>query len=463
MSSSTVNSTSPILNLTLVAISSVLLLIWPISNTIALRNGLLIVGCILALILFQRFSKTSSLFALYRFLPISLGLGMFIWVLLHFLLFSQDPILQLHELGSTWKRSFLAFLIGGATGLVLRKRPNQANFLWLGIYVSFLFLLGDYLIVAMQTGQIFMPRYYFVSPFGNKINTVIMGIIFISAVCGAAAFQYQQISLSKMKISWGLSAFWLSGVLLILFSYTTIIDTRNGIGIATILLTAWILIILLAKFRDIKYRLDKSLNTSYWKSLMVLVVSLLVLLYFIQGHLQINRGWNHFFEDLHIATQIDRYPQWQNTPQLGYPKTASGEMVYPNNYERAAWATAGIDSIAKNPLGFGLLEHSLERVIKQSYPNATIKSAHSAWVDYGLAFGIPGLVFTLGSLLCIIGIAFRQIRTSTSPAPQIAIWVALGLLLTFTVAEVSSKHSIEILFFCIALLSAMIFPSTDSA
>ncbi len=463
MSSSTVNSTSPILNLTLVTISSVLLLIWPISNTIALRNGLLIVGCILALFLFQRFSKTSSLFALCRFLPISLGLGMFFWVLLHWLVFSQDPALQLHELVSTWKRTLLAFLIGGATGLVLRKRPNQANFLWLGIYASFLFLLGDYLIAAMQTGQIFMPRYYFVSPFGNKINTVIMGIIFISAVCGSAAFQYRQISLDKMKLNWGLSAFWLSGVLLILFSYTTIIDTRNGIGIATILLSVWIMIILLAKLRSVKNRLSTNFNASYWKSLLVIALPLLVLLFFIQGHLQINRGWNHFFEDLHIATQIDRYPQWQNTPQLGYPKTASGETVYPNNYERAAWATAGIDSITKNPLGFGLLEHSLERVIKQSYPNATIKSSHSAWIDYGLAFGIPGLILTLGALLSIIGIALRQMRASTSPAALLAIWVACGLLLTFTVAEVSSKHSIEILFFCIALLSAMIFPATDSA
>ena len=189
---------------------------------------------------------------------------------------------------------------------------------------------------------------------------------------------------------------------------------------------------------------------------------MLILLFFIQGHLQINRGWNHFFEDLHIATQIDRYPQWQDTPKLGYPKTASGEIVYPNNYERAAWATAGIDSITKNPLGYGLLEHSLERVIKKSYPNATIKSAHSAWIDYGLAFGIPGLVLTLGALISIIGISLRQLHTSTSPAALIAIWVSAGLLLTFTFAEVSSKHSIEILFFCIALLSAMIFPSTDS-
>ena len=459
MRSSTANSSSPILDFTLIAISSVLLLIWPISNTIALRNGLLIVGAILALIVFKRFSYTKKLLC---FLPISLGIGMFIWVLLHFQLFSQDPVLQLHELGSTWKRSFLAFLIGGATGLVLRQRPQQANFLWLGIYASFLFLLVDYLIAFTQTGQVFMPRYYFVSPFGNKINTVIMGIIFISAVCGSAAFQYRQISLNKIKVNWGLSAFWLSGVLLILFSYTTIIDTRNGIGIATILLAAWMMIILLAKLRSIKNRSGNNFNASYWKSLIVLAAPLVVLLYFIQGHLQINQGWNHFFEDLHIAAQIDRYPQWQNTPQLGYPKTASGEMVYPNNYERAAWATAGIDSIAQNPLGFGLLEHSLERVIKQSYPHATIKSSHSAWIDYGLAFGIPGLILTLGALLSIIGIALRQMCRSTSSNVQIATWVASGLLLTFTVAEVSSKHSIEILFFCIALLSAMIFPSTDS-
>ena len=459
MRSSTANSSSPILDFSLVAISSILLLIWPISNTIALRNGLLIAGTILALIVFKRFSCTKNLL---RFLPISLGIGMFMWVLLHFLLFSQDPILQLHELGSTWKRSFLAFLIGGATGLVLGQRPQQTNFLWLGIYASFLILLVDYLIAFTQTGQVFMPRYYFVSPFGNKINTVIMGILFISGVCGAAAFQYRQINISKMKINWGLSAFWLSGVLLILFSYTTIIDTRNGIGIATILLSVWIMIILLAKLRSVKNRLGTNFNASYWKSLLVIALPLLILLFFIQGHLQINRGWNHFFEDLHIATQIDRYPQWQDTPKLGYPKTASGEIVYPNNYERAAWATAGIDSITKNPLGYGLLEHSLERVIKKSYPNATIKSAHSAWIDYGLAFGIPGLVLTLGALISIIGISLRQLHTSTSPAALIAIWVSAGLLLTFTFAEVSSKHSIEILFFCIALLSAMIFPSTDS-
>jgi hypothetical protein len=109
MRSSTANSSSPILDVTLIALSSILLLIWPISNTIALRNGLLIAGTILALIVFKRFSGTKKLI---RFLPISLGIGMFMWVLLHFLLFSQDPILQLHELGSTWKRSFLAFLIG---------------------------------------------------------------------------------------------------------------------------------------------------------------------------------------------------------------------------------------------------------------------------------------------------------------------------------------------------------------
>ena len=458
MRSSTANSSSPILDFSLVAISSILLLIWPISNTIALRNGLLIAGTILALIVLKRFSYTKNLLS---FLPISLSIGMFIWVLVHFLYLSQDPILQLHELGSTWKRSFLAFLVGGATGLVVRQRPHQANFLWLGIYASFLFLMADYLIAYTQTGQVFMPRYYFVSPFGNKINTVIMGIIFISAVCGSAAFQYRKMNVEKMGIRLGLSAFWLSGILLILFSYTTIIDTRNGIGIATILLTAWIVTILLTKLSSIKNRPSSNFNTSYWKSLIVLAVPLVVLLYFIQGHLQINRGWNHFFEDLHIATQIDRYPQWQNTPQLGYPKTASGEMVYPNNYERAAWATAGIDSIAKNPLGYGLLEHSLERVIKKSYPNATIKSAHSAWIDYGLAFGIPGLMLTLGALISIISIALRQIHTSTSPAALIAIWVSAGLLLTFTFAEVSSKHSIEILFFSIALLSAMIFPSAD--
>jgi hypothetical protein len=99
-----------------------------------------------------------------------------------------------------------------------------------------------------------------------------------------------------------------------------------------------------------------------------------------------------------------------------------------------------------------MLEHSLGKVIRQSFPEAMIRSSHSAWIDLGLAFGFPGLILTLGALLSTIVLALK----TQSDNRLVAIWIAADLLLTFTIAEVSSKHTIEILFFCIALLNTML-------
>lgn len=442
------NRSLPALSVLLILISSSLLAIWSIKNTIALRNSLLALGAIaglLFLIIYPKDArKTAYLGRLSQFTPLILSGCMFIWVLIHYLGFSQEFALQSQELTSTWLRVILASIIGAATGLILRDHPIRSQFLWVGLLSSFIYLLIHYLGAYSQSGQAFMPNYYFSSPFGNKINTVLMGNLFISAICGCAADAINQ---KQSKLPWGIYLFWLLGTLTILFSFTTIIDTRNGIGIALILIAFWVLYVGILMLKRQLVTRERS-----WKSSIVLVTALLIGIIFVQQHLSINRGWNHFIEDVSVAVQIKEVPNWQDVKKYGYPNTANGEQVYPNNYERAAWATAGIETIAANPLGYGLLEHSLGKLIRKSYPEAVIQSAHSAWIDYGLAFGLLGLIFTMGALISIIIIAAK----SQSPQRLAAIWIAGGILLIFTFAEVSSKHTIEILFFCIALLNTMV-------
>jgi hypothetical protein len=289
-----------------------------------------------------------------------------------------------------------------------------------------------------------MPNYYFSSPFGNKINTVLMGGLFISAICGSSA---NALLNNRPHYPWPIYCYWLLGVLTILFAVTTIIDTRNGVGVGIILIASWVLYVGASKLAQ-----QIKLGKLDWKIGLVTLIPTILIIIFIQQHLSINRGWNNFVDDITVAVKIDEVPNWQDVKKYGYPKTASGEPVYPNNYERAAWATAGIHSITQNPLGYGLLEHSLGKVIRKSYPEATIRSSHSAWIDLGLAFGVPGLLLTLGALLSTIVLALK----SNSPNRLVVIWIAADLLFTFTIAEVSSKHTIEILFFCIALLNAML-------
>ena len=440
---------------TIIFISSALLAVWSLKNTIALRNALLAIGTLVALFLLWQYSKQKRAGEVSiprsanwgQYIPLALSFAMLIWVVIHYFFFSSESGLQFQELSSTWLRVLESILIGAATGLVLREHPQRAQFLWLGIYCSFVYLLIHYLGVYFQTGQAFMPNYYFSSPFGNKINTVLMGGLFISAICGSSA---NALLNNRPHYPWPIYCYWLLGVLTILFAVTTIIDTRNGVGVGIILIASWILYVGASKLtQQIKIgKLD-------WKIGLATLIPAILIIIFIQQHLSINRGWNHFIDDVTVAVKIDEVPNWQDVKKYGYPKTASGEPVYPNNYERAAWATAGIHSITQNPLGYGLLEHSLGKVIHKSYPEANIRSSHSAWIDLGLAFGIPGLLLTLGALVSTIVLALK----SNSPNRLVAIWIAADLLFTFTIAEVSSKHTIEILFFCIALLNAMLIQS----
>ncbi|WP_353202782.1 hypothetical protein [Polynucleobacter sp.] len=441
-----------ILSAVIIFISSTLLAVWSLINTIALRNSLLAIGSLVALFLLWQYSKQKSVEGVSipqsanwgQYTPLALSFSMLIWVVIHYFFFSSESGHQFQELSSTWLRVLESILIGTATGLILREHPQRAQFLWLGIYGSFVYLLIHYLGVYFQTGQAFMPNYYFSSPFGNKINTVLMGGLFISAICGSSA---NALLNNRPHYPWPIYCYWLLGVLTILFAVTTIIDTRNGVGVGIILIASWVLYVGSSKLTQ-----QIKLGKLDWKMSLATLIPAILIIIFIQQHLSINRGWNHFIDDVTVAVKIDEVPNWQDVKKYGYPKTASGEPVYPNNYERAAWATAGIHSITQNPLGYGLLEHSLGKVIRKSYPETTIRSSHSAWIDLGLAFGIPGLLLTLGALLSTIVLALK----SNSPNRLVVIWIAADLLFTFTIAEVSSKHTIEILFFCIALLNAML-------
>ena len=453
------NRSFSILSALIIFISSALLAVWSLRNTIALRNALLAIGTLTALFLLWQYTKQRKAQAaqpknlsLGQYTPIALCFVMLIWVVIHYVFFTSEPGQQFQELTSTWVRVLESLLIGTAAGLVLRDHPRRAQFLWFGIFCGFLYLLAHYLGMYFQTGQAFMPNYYFSSPFGNKINTVLMGGLFISAICGSSA---GALIANRPHYAWPIYCYWLLGVLVILFAFTTIIDTRNGVGVGIILIASWVIYIGVSKLQQQirSSRLD-------WKIGLAALIPVLLIALFVQQHLSINRGWNHFIDDVTIAVKIDEVPNWQDVKKYGYPKTASGEPVYPNNYERAAWATAGIHSISQNPLGYGMLEHSLGKVIRQSYPEAMIRSSHSAWIDLGLAFGIPGLILTLGALLSTIVLALK----SNSPNRFVVIWIAADILLTFTIAEVSSKHTIEILFFCIALLNTMLLEqeSTNS-
>ena len=91
--------------LVLTSLNTILLAVWAVKDTIALRNIALVLGAILALFVISNDWRRGSLRRQLQFpnsLPLALIGLIFIWVLAHFFFLSQDSIKQLQELRSTW-------------------------------------------------------------------------------------------------------------------------------------------------------------------------------------------------------------------------------------------------------------------------------------------------------------------------------------------------------------------------
>jgi hypothetical protein len=155
--------------------------------------------------------------------------------------------------------------------------------------------------------------------------------------------------------------------------------------------------------------------------------------------------------------QIDRYPHWQNLSQMGYPTREDGQMVTRNTYERVAWATAGSRAILAYPQGVGVLAYPFakhpDRPPKMAVgPMATGIATHSGWVELGLAFGIPMLGLIFSALL----LTFMQAARHPYSARMTVLGFVVLITCLYTVGELSTQHSIEILFYLLALMPSLL-------
>ena len=458
----------------LIGLSSLLLGIWALKGTIALRNVLLGMESVISLYCIFQFYKiirtNRQKIAWKNYLPLVLLGLMFSWVVIHFLFFTRYPETQFSELVSTWFRAILAAIVGAGTGLsilvVSRKRPYTLMCLWLGIFLSFCFILFQYLAKAIQVNNIYAIDYGGYIIYG-KISGVLIGVILIAGIIGNITDLYIR---TPKTINFPTIFFSLICCLLPVYVFVFVLDTRNGIALALFSVMQANLILILNLIRTSVSASSESqsrqrqLNSNGPKmaEAVVVMASIVILFAMISAHISYNAGWYSMFEDAKIGMQIERFTQWQNPQTYGYPQNSDGRFVIANTYERFAWATAGLTIfLPENPLGIGVLKEPFRILLLEKYPNAGayIPSTHSAWVEIGLSYGYLGIIFLMGSLLSLIWLTVKKpnIRFRYS-----AMQLSSMLLLLFLVGEVSSQHSIEMLCFFIVMLTFILLPKNDS-
>ncbi len=444
----------------LLILSSVLLGIWAAKNTIALRNILLSTGALLSvyyLISECRLGTLKKHLTITKVLPVLFTLLAIIWVMAHFFFFAVDPIQQWKELKSTWLRAFLACIVGVGTGLAISKYPNRLTILWLGVFVTFMVLFYQYIPRAIAQHKLLVPDYDHYL-FHLKINTVLMGTILLAGMDGALFDHFRSIRYQLRSINPWIAISWLIATVMALWSFVYIVDARNGIGLSSILYFFWFVC---AMILLIKNQLSQP-SLKHWFGFLLVLISFMLLIFFALQQAKLNRGWATLIEDAKIAVQIDKYQHWQNSAQMGYPLNSKGQTVTPNNYERIAWATAGSRAILENPQGVGVLAYPFTR-----HPNAPKRmledptkrgvATHSGWVELGLAFGLP----ILGLLLLSLAITFINVIKDSYPAKMTVLGLVILVFFLYTTGELAGSHGLEILFYLLGLLPALLWVSPD--
>ena len=447
--------TNELIGHAIILIGSILLGIWAVKSTIALRNILLVLGSLLSIyyiILELNHNKLKNDISFWKLLPLILTACCFLWVLIHYFLFSIDHVTQLDELKSTWLRALLASILGLGTGLALRNHPNRLNLLWLGIFIAFLVLYYQYIPRAIAQNKLLVPDYdHFL--FHLKINTVLMGMILITGIDGALLDHLRAINYQWRNLKIWFLVYWLFGTGLALWAFVYIVDARNGIGLSMILYSFWFVCVLVFLIRS-------QLRSPNVKSLLALFITglgLCLILYFAFLQMTVNKGWHTFLEDAKVAVQIDRYPNWQNPAQMGHPKREDGQTVVPNTYERVAWATAGSRATLSYPQGVGVLaypfaKHPLAPPKMVVSPNSLGIATHSGWVELGLAFGIP----ILGLIFLALLLTFMEAARQAYPARMTVLGLIVLIFSLYTVGEVAIEHGLEILYYLLAFIPTLL-------
>jgi hypothetical protein len=418
-----------------------LLWIWVLPGTIALRHGLLGIGCIAGIFLIKaNWTKLSS--AKLSLTPLFLIASLFVWVGIHYFFFSLNPELELREIKGLWMRTFAGCIMAVGFGLVLCQHSQLRKYFYISIFAVPLINSLAYFYDCYLTGSILTPkefeRFYFA-----KIETAYFGAIAtVVAISNLIHLLFDR----KRSNEYLQVALYFVGIALVLLS-DFVANTKNGIAIALSICILFLIVISVKVFSG---------STSSKKGAVTLWVLMLLLLTFAwQGHKSFAyKGWDTIFEDVKVSVEIDENTQWQRKEGTVEPPLNSLNLPASlNTYSRFAYGMVGIRLIGNHPFGYGSVNQSFNGL--QTYKNIYHEhegQVHSGWIDFALAFGLPGLSIIFLSLIAIFFVGLKQ----KGVLSLIAVLFSMMLIPFGLIAEISYKQYFEATMFFIAFSSTIV-------
>ena len=424
-----------------------LLAIWVLPNTIVIRHVLLGIGFISGTCLIQKNWASFNKFKT-TLIPLYAILALFFWVAIHYVFFSLNPTLELSEIRGLWMRTLAGTITAIGLGIALSKNPNLRKYFYISLFFVPMINLGAFIYMCLLQG-VMLPFGSSVSFVYAKIETAYFGAM---AAAMAVANIIFLIVLNKQRPSYGIVSLYFLGIVLVLTS-ALVSSTKNGMAI-TLGLCGFLFLIILINviFKSGGFRL-------FGLGLAVCILAVATSMWQVQVSFG-GQGWNTVFQDAKTGLDIDSNEQWQKMEgSVPFPLNSLGIPSVSNTYTRFAYAAVGARLISQYPLGYGSINQSFNGLqTLAQVPHEHQGQVHSGWIDFGLAFGVPGLLLLLSSMIAIIYLGVR----GRGELGVIAAMVSLTLIGFCLIAEMSYKQYFESWIFMMTFCATVVILSAES-
>ena len=419
--------------LTLAIVATVLLIVWPVNGTTGLKNALLLLGSASACTLWARGQYKLQAGQAWRLAPLLLFFG---WVVVQALCISPYPEVAVHQIGSVWVEAMLAAFMGATLGLLCRDDPYVRGITLRGLQVFPFAYLLNYAFASWQNGGPRIPINFELGFYGDKIKVVFFGLIALATAMHQIAAHFHEAQHARRAAPPWYS---IACVFLAFLSFI-LVGSKSG-------MLQGALLFVIALFLLLRRR-----RTGH--TLLVFGAAGVFIVAAGSWQLQHDQGWSNFSRSVRAGLDLAQYSNWKNYPASGLPVVDGGYQTQESAYLRAAGFRLGLQCLRSEPLGSGHLAEPLRytRTNCALARETTIFTTLSALFDFTLIVGIPGVALFLLYFLAVMA------RRSASPgAFALHKIVPFGMLLTWTLSEVTETHYYESTLFLLSLLAFGVF------
>lgn len=420
--------------------------VWILPHTVFVRHFAMGLGSLLGLWVIHQ-----NRFMLWqkRALPAALVFILLIWVTIHLFWIGRDYPLQSIEYTKIWKKIALSLPFAFGLGLAitsnysdLRKSRRYWQIIYLGFCLPTLIYFGKFAYAKLASAYGYpIPSHLLLVPYGGGEQPFGIPRAWYVLFClPAFAIALGKIIQIIEQNNFGLRNSWPYLAILPLTVALFFIEAdRFGMVYAMIFLALSLGIILFKYCRRLS-----------WRGGVILLSVVTVSFGLVSLSVSKNPQWQTLLADSKVAVQVDRYDNWKNRNK-GYPINELGQIPTDSNYSRLAWAIVGSRLLIENPLGYGLMSLSFASLGKDKWPDSDLSWTHSAWLDFGLGYGLPGLFL----LVLAVMLGWHYSTHSKAPWNLIGRWGLASMALVLTTKEVSAESAINAVIFLVFWVSAL--------